>query len=111
MFLSQIVDKIAIFKLYKMAISFFIKIFSDKMLKVGVSLRLLDLPFHIKLANFFRFMHEKIRLISISIFDKPLNFVYLIPCFSFVLANTRSTVFTFTVIFLHTAYVKVICFF
>ena len=35
----QIVDKIAIFNLYKMAIFFFIKIFSDNILKIGVSLR------------------------------------------------------------------------
>ena len=80
------------FNFYKMAIFFFIKIFNDNILKIGVSLRLLDVSFHIQLANFFRFMHEKIRLTSILIFDKPLNFVYLIPCFSFASAKTRSIV-------------------
>ena len=84
--------QIAIFNLYKMAIFFFIKIFSDNILKIGISLRLLDVSLHIQLANFFRFIHEKIRLTSISIFDKPLNFVYLIPCFSFASAKTRSIV-------------------
>ena len=88
----QIVDKIAILNLYKMAIFFFIKIFSNNILEIGVSLKLLDVSFHIQLANFFRFMHEKIRLTSISIFDKPLNFVYLILCFSFASAKTRSIV-------------------
>ena len=80
------------FNLHKMAILFFIKIFSDNILKIGVSLRLLNVSFHIQLANFFRFIYEKIRLTSISILDKPINFVYLIPCFSFESSKTRSII-------------------
>lgn len=50
-------------------------------------------PFlHFQIASFFRFIHANKRVSSIVTFANPLYCVYLIPCFSFPSAKTRSMV-------------------